>query len=62
MTRVDEHSNGGEVLERYCEIALGVFAWKGPTAEDHSALANHLAIETAKWVFDRYWPAEAGAE
>lgn len=51
---IGPHSKGGEVLDRYVELALGVFGAVHPTDEDRQALADHLGLETARWANDRY--------
>lgn len=54
MSTFGPHSTGGEALNRYVELALGVIRTDGSWSEDHQALADHLGREAAAWVNARY--------
>lgn len=51
---VSDQSNGGEIIDRYVDLVLSVFGSISPTEEDRRALAEHLGLEAARWVNDRY--------
>ena len=61
---IGPHSSGGEVLDRYCVLALGVFGSIAPTDADREAMAAHLGAEAVRWINDRFalgLPVEAEA-
>lgn len=47
-------ANGGEVLDRYVYLALGVFGSISPADDDRKALAEHLSTETARWINEHF--------
>src|SRR5690349_16661053 len=51
---IGPHSSGGEVLDRYCVLALGVFGSIAPTDADREAMAAHLGAEAVRWINDRF--------
>lgn len=47
-------AKGGEVIERFAELALGVFGAIRPTEEDREALVDHLGLESMRWINERF--------
>lgn len=47
-------ASGGEVLDRCAVLALGVFGAIKPTDADREALADHLGLEAARWIIERF--------